>query len=448
VNSHAQQVSGAKMKVRLVVGLTLFTGLLVVGCGGESDRQPQVDVDPIVITTDSNVNEPAIEATVEVDLEPSLTSPTPTSTSATPSENSNLLAQALRENADLKATRFDLVQEFNNPIPLPTPLLLVPAEDLKTMREAKNAFLSEIENPYTEFLKNEINRLLSESKRLENLGLPYDYDFPESGFPMERKEGVLALAEGLRSSIVTVQSGGGTGTGFVIGNDLIVTNEHVISGEGTGYRSGVISDIIIKTFGGEDFNAEMVGYDKVWDVALVRTNAPLGVPALTWGDSKKLQNGNPLFVIGHPGQMGDWALTAGVFIQSNTIIFTPLRKNYDTDAEFEEALAVQQKLMAPQDAAYKEGDTGTSTTVETTVPGMIGSSGSPIFNVDGEVIALLWGSIGIEIGADPDSSSAIGSFKDPMPHIMHSVPVRVSREWMVGSPAWKIEGLIEKWLRD
>lgn len=441
MSSHAQEGSGAKIKVRLVLGLTLLTGLLVVGCGKESDPQPQVEVGPIIITTDSNVNEPAIEATVEVALELSPTPPTPTL--ATPSGNSNLLAQALKENADLKAIRFDLVQEFLAP-----PRLLVSAEDLKTMREAKNVLLSEIKNPYTEFLKNEINRLLSESKRLENLGLTYDYDFPESGFPMERREGVLVLAGGLRSSIVTVQSGGGAGTGFVIGNDLVVTNEHVISGEGTGYRSGVISGIIVKTFGGKDFNAEMVGYDKVWDVALLRTNAPLGVPALTWGDSKKLQNGNPLFAIGHPGQMGDWALTAGVFIQSNTIIFTPLRKNYDTDVAFEEALAVQQKLMESQDTAYKEGDPGTNTTIDTTVPGMIGSSGSPIFNVDGEVIALLWGSTSIEIGTDPDSSNAIGSFKDPMPHIMHSVPVRVSREWTVGSPAWKVEGLIEKWLND
>ena len=463
MSSRVQQVSGTKMKVRLVLGLTLFTGLLVLSCGGDSDQQPQVDVDPtvitaeskvneaviaptvdvdpVVITTNSNVNEAAIEATVETARELSPTSPIP-------SENSALLVQTLKENADLKAKRFDLEQEFSNPIPLPPSRLFVPEEDLEAMREAKLSFLSEINDPHTEFLKNEVNRLLSENIRLENLGLPYDHDFPESGFPIQRKEEVLALAESLRSSIVTVQSGGGTGTGFVIGNDLIATNEHVISGEGTGYRSGVSSDIIVKTFGGEDFNAKMIGYDKVWDVALLRTEAPLGVPHLTWGDSTKLQNGNPLFAIGHPGQMGNWALTAGVFVRSSTIIYTPSRKNYDTDAEFQEALAVQQELMGPSAVAYKEGDLGTNTTVETTVPGMIASSGSPIFNAEGEVIALLWGAVGIEVGTDLDSSSAIGSFKDPMPHIMHSVPVQVSREWTVGSPAWKVEDLIEKWLKD
>jgi len=144
--------------------------------------------------------------------------------------------------------------------------------------------------------------------------------------------------------------------------------------------------------------------------------------------------------------MGDWALTAGVFVQSESIIFWPKRNDYDTDAEFEAVLAAQQNFLEPQAAAYKEGDPGTSTTIQTTVPGMLGSSGSPIFNVDGEVIALLWGSIGIEIETNPYPSSTIGSFKDPVPHIMHSVPVRVSREWMVGSPGWKVEDLIEKWL--
>jgi S1-C subfamily serine protease len=401
------------MMVRFVLAWMLLSGLLIAGCGGGSNSQSEIDVDPTVETTVS--------------------------------ENLETLTQALKENSDLKALRFNLAQELNSP-KFSAPKLFVSGENLKALREAKNAFLSEIKNPYTEFLKNEINSLLSERKRLENLGLPYGYDFPESGFPIERKEAVLALAEGLRSSIVTVQSGGGMGTGFVIGNDLIVTNEHVISGEGTGYRSGVISGIIVKTFGGENFNAEMLGYDKVWDVALLRTDAPLGVPVLTLGDSKKLQYGNPLFAIGHPGQMGNWALTAGVLVQSETIVNIPSRKNYDADIEFEVALAAQQKLLEPQATKYKEGDPGTKTIVQTTVPGMIGSSGSPIFNVNGEVIALLWGATGIEIGTDMDPNSGIGSFKDPMPHIMHSVPVRVSREWTVGSPAWKVEELIAKWL--
>jgi hypothetical protein len=143
--------------------------------------------------------------------------------------------------------------------------------------------------------------------------------------------------------------------------------------------------------------------------------------------------------------MGNWALTAGIFIQSETIIFAPLREQYETEVEFNEALDSQQKLME-QNASYKEGYLGTKTTVQTTVPGMIGSSGSPILNVDGEVIALLWGAVGIESHTDLDPTD-IGAYKDPAPHIMHSVPVQVSREWTVGSPAWKVQELTQKWLK-
>ncbi|GEM_PF-1868996 len=435
---HLRQICGAKIKARLVLGWMLFAGLLVVGCTEKSNLQPQIDTDPIATV----INTQAIEVTVEPTLQPF----------QTPLTNPDLLSQAIQENAELQAIIFDLMEEFNNskleeqPTTVDASKILMLEADFNAMFEQESSGLSEIKDPHTEFLKNEITRLSSELERIDNLGLRYDYSFPESGFPIEEsKERVLALAEDLRSSIVVVQSGGGMGSGFVIGNELIVTNEHVISGEGTGYRSGVVSGIIVKTFAGEEFNAVMIGYDKVWDVALLQTDAPLDVPALTWGDSKKLQNGDPLFAIGHPGQMGNWALTAGIFIQSETIIFAPLREQYETEVEFNEALDSQQKLME-QNASYKEGYLGTKTTVQTTVPGMIGSSGSPILNVDGEVIALLWGAVGIESHTDLDPTD-IGAYKDPAPHIMHSVPVQVSREWTVGSPAWKVQELTQKWLK-
>jgi hypothetical protein len=426
-----QQVGGVKIKVTSIFGFVLFTGILITGCGGQSEQKPQV-------ATERN------EETIEVIVESSSTAPTSIAKSTTSSENSGLLVEALKENVDLKSVRDDLLQELDSKRleAFEPTTFFINEEVLQDLDDGKKLLTdSEKENTYTVFLENEINRLLVETKRLENLGLRYHHDFPESGFPMERKEEVLALADVMRSSIVHVQSLGGMGTGFVIGNDLVVTNEHVISGEGTGHRAGVISGVIVKTFSGDELDAEVVGYDKDWDVALLRTEAPLEADALVWGDSKKLNNGDPLFAIGHPSQMGNWALTAGVFVKSETRISAPSRENYDTDAEFEAALVNHQKLLEDNP---KEGDPGTKTTITTTVPGMIGSSGSPIFNVEGEVIALLWGAIGIQPLMEADD---VGSFKEPMQHVMHSVPVIVSREWTSGSPAWKIEELIEKWLQ-
>ena len=53
--------------------------------------------------------------------------------------------------------------------------------------------------------------------------------------------------------------------------------------------------------------------------------------------------------------MGDWVLTAGVLVQSKTTLFTPLRKNYDTDTDFEAALALRDKLVASQSKAQSGG---------------------------------------------------------------------------------------------
>ena len=138
--------------------------------------------------------------------------------------------------------------------------------------------------------------------------------------------------------------------------------------------------------------------------------------------------------------MGNWALTAGVFVESETMVTPPSPENYDTESELEAAVANYEELIG----TLKEGDAGTKTTIKTTIPGMIGSSGSPIFNLKGEVIALLWGAIGIQPLLETDD---VGLFKEPMPHVMHSVPVIVSREWTSGSPAWKVQELIAKWLQ-
>ena len=207
----------------------------------------------------------------------------------------------------------------------------------------------------------------------------------------------------------------GNATGFVIGDDLIITNNHVIADA---------YDIVIRTFAGEDFNAELVGTDPVWDIALLRSDRPMGSPSLTWGDSRKLNVKDGVFTIGHPGKMGDWALTAGVFVRSTT-------KSLD--------------LVIGE---VSEGDPGTTTTIETSVPALLGASGAPFFNTNGEVIAVLFGGLGIEEHEllEDTGMGEIGSFSSPAPHRIHSVLAVVSREWSAGSPAWKVQELIEEWL--
>jgi S1-C subfamily serine protease len=243
---------------------------------------------------------------------------------------------------------------------------------LQTRRSGKTVYISEsllaehlvrFKEMYREFLRSEIDRLKSETKRLDQSGVNYEYTFSESGFPMQREEEVLSLAKVLRESVVQVASGG---TGFVIGDDLIITNHHVVSDIGIEQQSSVT----IRTFAGEKFNAQIVGSDTDWDIALLLSDRSLGSSTLSWGDSRELNQKDPVFMIGHPGQMGNWAVTGGLFVHSST---RPL------------------DILAPLLKAI-EGTPGTKTTVLSTLPSRPGSSGSPVFNLNGEVVAVTFGS--------------------------------------------------------
>jgi len=148
--------------------------------------------------------------------------------------------------------------------------------------------------------------------------------------------------------------------------------------------------------------------------------------------------------------MGNYALTGGVFVKTNTTIPMPLRKNFGTDEEFESALdARKQAISSPRPPflrlPLREDDPGTRTSLETTVPVQGGSSGSPLFNISGEVGAIICGRTGIETISWLTGEGSL--YQSPsVAHIMHSVPVVVSREWASGTPAWKAQDLISKWL--
>jgi S1-C subfamily serine protease len=62
------------------------------------------------------------------------------------------------------------------------------------------------------------------------------------------------------------------GSGFVVGPGLVATNAHVVAGEPAGNTQVVI--------GGALYGATTVSFDPSFDLAVLRTNAPLG-PALT-----------------------------------------------------------------------------------------------------------------------------------------------------------------------
>ncbi|WP_327697521.1 trypsin-like peptidase domain-containing protein [Streptomyces sp. NBC_00459] len=123
-------------------------------------------------------------------------------------------------------------------------------------------------------------------------------------------DSVAGIAARALPSVVTlhVRGGGaeGTGTGFVLdGRGHILTNNHVVE------AAGADGKVTVTFSGGETAEAEIVGRDGGYDLAVVRVTGVDGLRPVVLGNSDNVAVGDPVVAIGAPFDLAN-TVTSGI----------------------------------------------------------------------------------------------------------------------------------------
>ncbi|MDW4500370.1 Do family serine endopeptidase [Sulfitobacter sp. D35] len=163
----------------------------------------------------------------------------------------------------------------------------------------------------------------------------------------------------------------GVGSGFIISEDgQIVTNAHVVDGAQV---------VTVKLSDGRSFEAEVLGSDPMTDVALLKIEADVDLPAVTFGDSGALRVGDEVMAVGNPFGLGGTVTSGIVSALSRNINAGPYDDFIQTDAAINR-----------------------------------GNSGGPLFDNDGRVVGVntaiispMGGSVGIGFAVPADMVQTI-----------------------------------------
>jgi serine protease Do len=176
----------------------------------------------------------------------------------------------------------------------------------------------------------------------------------------------------------------GVGTGFILDKGgLIATNLHVVVGS---------ADIKVKLYGGEVYPVtQIVGFDPDRDLALLRIAPPKQLPTLQLGDSDKMTAGDQIVAIGNP--LGhDYSVSSGLVSKiqpectdadvalhnANLARFEELKAKYFARTITRDEVGELLKLRCSAELRY----------IQISAPISQGSSGGPVFNLQGEVVGV------------------------------------------------------------
>lgn len=170
-----------------------------------------------------------------------------------------------------------------------------------------------------------------------------------------------SVSKKVSSSVVSIQTqlqgGVAAGSGAIIDakNGYIITNNHVVESAKT---------IYVTLSNGQIYEASLKGNDATTDIAVIQLNkVPDGLTAVSFGDSDKLNVGEPTMAIGNPLGYANSAST-GIISALNRPVSVASDSSGDANNN-----VVTNAIQV--DAAVNQGN-----------------SGGPLFNASGEVIGI------------------------------------------------------------
>jgi putative serine protease PepD len=205
--------------------------------------------------------------------------------------------------------------------------------------------------------------------------------------------GVSSVAAKVLPSVVQVDvsspSGQAVGSGVIISTDgRILTNAHVVSGDGT---------VTVTTSDGRTFDATILGGDTTADIAVLQAEGVSGLTAATLGDTGDLQVGQEVVAIGSPGGLQN-TVTSGIVSALNR-----------------DLSELGGGGSGPMDQVGTETTAPSYTAIQTDAAINHGNSGGPLVDMSGKVIGINSamyspsgsGSIGIGFGIPVDDAEVI-----------------------------------------
>ncbi|UGQ09483.1 trypsin-like peptidase domain-containing protein [Yinghuangia sp. ASG 101] len=181
---------------------------------------------------------------------------------------------------------------------------------------------------------------------------------PTASAPERPRDSVAGLAATTLPGVVYIHASKAgqqaTGTGFVLdGNGDILTNNHVVADAADGGSIRVVFN------GGEQVEAQVVGRDTGYDLAVIRVRNVKGLVPLPLGDSDAAQVGDPVIAIGAPYNL-EGTVTSGI--------------------------------ISAKDRAVSAGGSGEDVSyisaLQTDAPINPGNSGGPLIDASGRVIGV------------------------------------------------------------